>query len=303
MISINSNTSVRVSTPFGGFKQSGVRPRARPDALDAYTEVKNVYYATEEDEHARKARRQGLRDHRRGGGIGAESARLFAARGRDGGRGRPRRRAGAPGELSIAGRRRRRGAGPAAMRDGASSEYGRIDVLFNNAGINPTDDGSVLETTLEAWQRVQDVNLRSVFLCCKHGIPHLLETRRRLGDQHRLLRRGDGRRDLADLLHRLEGRRARALARARRRVRAPRRPRQRALPGPGQHAAAAGALRQGPRAGRAAPRPRADGPLRASPRRSPPAALFLASDESSFVTASTFLVDGGLSGAYTTPLE
>ena len=54
-------------------------------------------------------------------------------------------------------------------------EFGRIDVLFNNAGINPTDDTSVLETSLEAWQRVQDVNLRGVFLCCKHGIPHLLE--------------------------------------------------------------------------------------------------------------------------------
>src|SRR4051794_18891120 len=54
-------------------------------------------------------------------------------------------------------------------------ELGRIDVLFNNAGISPTDDGSVLDTALDAWQRVQDVNLRSVFLCCKHGIPHLLQ--------------------------------------------------------------------------------------------------------------------------------
>ena len=52
--------------------------------------------------------------------------------------------------------------------------FGRIDVLFNNAGISPTDDASVLDTTLEAWERVQSANLRTVFLCCKHGIPHLL---------------------------------------------------------------------------------------------------------------------------------
>ena len=55
-------------------------------------------------------------------------------------------------------------------------EHGRIDVLFNNAGISPPDDASVLDTSLETWQRVQDVNLKSVFLCCKHGIPHLVET-------------------------------------------------------------------------------------------------------------------------------
>src|SRR5687768_18293928 len=54
-------------------------------------------------------------------------------------------------------------------------ELGRIDVLFNNAGINPSDDASVLDTSLDAWQRVQDVNLKSVFLCCKYGITHLLE--------------------------------------------------------------------------------------------------------------------------------
>ena len=48
MISINSNTSVRVATPFGGFKQSGVGRELGPDALEAYTEVKNVYYATED---------------------------------------------------------------------------------------------------------------------------------------------------------------------------------------------------------------------------------------------------------------
>ncbi len=54
-------------------------------------------------------------------------------------------------------------------------ELGRIDVLFNNAGISPVDDASVLETTLESWERVQAANLRSVYLCCKHGIPHLLD--------------------------------------------------------------------------------------------------------------------------------
>jgi NAD(P)-dependent dehydrogenase (short-subunit alcohol dehydrogenase family) len=57
----------------------------------------------------------------------------------------------------------------------ARSELGRIDVLFDNAGISPTDDASVLDTALEAYERVQATNLRSVFLCCKHGIPHLLE--------------------------------------------------------------------------------------------------------------------------------
>jgi NAD(P)-dependent dehydrogenase (short-subunit alcohol dehydrogenase family) len=54
-------------------------------------------------------------------------------------------------------------------------ELGRIDVLFNNAGIAPDDDRSVLETSVEAWERVQSINLRAVFLCCKHGIPHLLD--------------------------------------------------------------------------------------------------------------------------------
>ena len=82
---------------------------------------------------------------------------------------------GAPGELSL----------QVDVTDEAQvremyarvrERYGRIDVLFNNAGISPTDDASVLDTTLEAWERVQDVNLRSVFLCCKHGIPHLLDS-------------------------------------------------------------------------------------------------------------------------------
>ena len=106
------------------------------------------------------------------GGIGAESAALFRAEGatvvgvdlRESPRHRPR-----------ADRRRRLRGGRDRLPGARALEYGRIDVLFNNAGISPDDDVSVLDTTLEAWQRVQDVNLRTVFLCCKHGIPYLLD--------------------------------------------------------------------------------------------------------------------------------
>jgi NAD(P)-dependent dehydrogenase (short-subunit alcohol dehydrogenase family) len=56
-----------------------------------------------------------------------------------------------------------------------AERYGGVDVLYNNAGIMPPDDASILETEPEAWQRVQDVNTKGVYLCCKYGIPHLLE--------------------------------------------------------------------------------------------------------------------------------
>ena len=159
-----------------------------------------------------------------------------------------------------------------------------------------------LETDLDAWQRVQDVNVRSVFLCCKHGIPHLLDGRRRLGDQHRLVRRRDGRRGLADLLHRVEGRGAGDVARARGRVRRPRRARQRALPRSVNTPLLQELFAKDPeKAARRLvhlPMGRFGEPEEIAAR-----GLFLASDESSFVTASTFLVDGGLSGAYLTPVQ
>ncbi|MFM9043333.1 MAG: SDR family oxidoreductase, partial [bacterium] len=105
-------------------------------------------------------------------GIGAETAALFEQEGArvvgvD-------LEAGAPGELSLQADVSDE-AQVQAMYEEAAAKFGGVDVLFNNAGINPTDDKSVIDTDLEAWERVQTVNLRSVFLCCKHGIPHLLK--------------------------------------------------------------------------------------------------------------------------------
>jgi NAD(P)-dependent dehydrogenase (short-subunit alcohol dehydrogenase family) len=61
------------------------------------------------------------------------------------------------------------------MYAATAERYGGIDVLYNNAGISPADDDSILETDVDAWQRVQDVNTKGVYLCCKYGIPYLLE--------------------------------------------------------------------------------------------------------------------------------
>lgn len=230
-------------------------------------------------------------------GIGAGSARLFTAEGArvvgiD-------LEAGAEGDLTIqADVSDEAQVGAAYARVG--EEMGRIDVLMNNAGINPTDDGSVLETSLESWQRVQDVNLRSVFLCCKHGIPHLLEA-------------GGGSVINVASFVALMG----------------------AAVSQGSYTASKGAVLslsrelgvefadRGVRVNALCPGPVntpllkelfAKDPERAAKRlvhipmgrfgeaeEIAKAALFLASEESSFVTASSFVVDGGLSSAYLTP--
>jgi NAD(P)-dependent dehydrogenase (short-subunit alcohol dehydrogenase family) len=183
-------------------------------------------------------------------------------------------------------------------------ELGPIDVLFNNAGISPTDDASVLDTDVDAWERVQSTNLRSVFLCCKHGIPHLLKnpppTRGSVINTASFVA---------------------VMGSATSQI---------------SYTASKGAVlalsrelgvefgRRGVRVNALCPGP-VDTPLLRELYASDPvqaqrrlvhvpmgrfaraeeianAVLFLASDESSYVNATTFLVDGGISGAYTTPL-
>jgi NAD(P)-dependent dehydrogenase (short-subunit alcohol dehydrogenase family) len=180
------------------------------------------------------------------------------------------------------------------------SEFGGIDVLFNNAGISPNDDASVLDTSLEAWQRVQDVNLKSVFLCCKHGIPHLLERGRGsvINTASFVAVMGAATSQISYTASKggvLALSRELGVEFARRGVRV-----NALCPGPvdtpllrelyaNDEAAAARRLVHLPMGRFADVREIASG------------VLFLASDESSYVTASTFLVDGGLSGAYVTP--
>jgi NAD(P)-dependent dehydrogenase (short-subunit alcohol dehydrogenase family) len=182
----------------------------------------------------------------------------------------------------------------------AREQYGHIDVLFNNAGISPNDDVSVLDTSLEAWQRVQDVNLKSVFLCCKHGIPHLLEGGggsvintasfvATMGAATSQISYSASKGAVLSLSREL------GVEFARRGVRV-----NALCPGPvdtpllrelfAKDAAAAARRLVHVPMGRFA---RAE--------EIAAAALFLASDESSYVNASTFLVDGGISGAYVTP--
>ena len=154
-------------------------------------------------------------------------------------------------------------------------------MLFNNAGINPTDDDSVLDTSLEAWQRVQDVNLRSVFLCCKHGIPHLLEAGGGsvINTASFVAVMGAA---VSQISYTASKGAVLSLSRELgRRVRPPRRARQRALPGPGQHAAARRSC--SPRTPRRPARRLVHLPMGrfAEASEIAQAALFLASDESS----------------------
>jgi len=182
----------------------------------------------------------------------------------------------------------------------AREAYGKLDVLFNNAGISPNDDASVLDTSLEAWQRVQDVNTKSVFLCCKYGIPHLLENGGGsvintasfvavMGAATSQISYTASKGAVLSLSRELgvqfarQGVRVNALC-----------------PGPVNTPLLQELFAKDPEK---AARRLVHLPMGrfAEAREIANAALFLASDESSYITASTFLVDGGLSGAYVTP--
>jgi NAD(P)-dependent dehydrogenase (short-subunit alcohol dehydrogenase family) len=209
--------------------------------------------------------------------------------------------AGAPGELALQADLTSEQE-VSDMLAAVRSRFGRIDVLFNNAGISPTDDGSVVETTLEAWERVQSVNLRSVFLCCKHGIPHLLESGGGsvINTASFVAVMGAATSQISYTASKggvLALSRELGVEFARRGVRV-----NALCPGPVDTPLLKELYAKDPEQ---AARRLVHVPMGRFARAEEiaSAALFLASEESSFVTASTFLVDGGLSGAYTTPLD
>jgi NAD(P)-dependent dehydrogenase (short-subunit alcohol dehydrogenase family) len=183
----------------------------------------------------------------------------------------------------------------------AKERFGSVDVAFNNAGISPPDDDSILDTELDAWRRVQEVNLTSVYLCCKAALPYMIEQGKGsiintasfvaiLGAATSQISYSASKGGVLSMTRELgvqfarQGIRVNALC-----------------PGPVNTPL----LRElfAKDAERAARR-LVHVPMGrfGEPEEMANAVLFLASDESSFMTASTFLVDGGISGAYVTPL-
>ncbi|MGL5928982.1 MAG: 3-oxoacyl-ACP reductase [Dermatophilaceae bacterium] len=183
----------------------------------------------------------------------------------------------------------------------AVERFGRLDVAFNNAGISPPDDDSILDTGLDAWRRVQEVNLTSVYLCCKAAIPYMLEQRSGsivntasfvsvMGSATSQISYSASKGGVLAMTRELgvqfarDGIRVNALC-----------------PGPVDTPLLRELFAADPE--RAARR-LVHVPMGrfGTAEEMANAVLFLASDESSFVTASTFLVDGGISAAYVTPL-
>ena len=190
--------------------------------------------------------------------------------------------------------------GVRSMMAATAERFGGIDVLYNNAGISPGDDASVLDTSVEAWQRVQDVNTKGVFLCCKYGIPYLLERGGGsvvnvasfvaiLGAATSQISYTASKGAVLAMSKELgvqfarEGVRVNALC-----------------PGPVETPLLLAIFGDDPAAFARRQIHWPTGRL-GKPREIVNAALFLASDESSFVNAAAFVVDGGITSAYVTP--
>jgi NAD(P)-dependent dehydrogenase (short-subunit alcohol dehydrogenase family) len=189
----------------------------------------------------------------------------------------------------------------AAMYDTAVAIFGRLDIAFNNAGISPPEDDSILETALDAWRRVQEVNLTSVYLCCKHAIPHM-----RAGGHGSIINTASFVAVMGSATSQISytASKGGVLAMSRElgvqfaregiRVNA-------LCPGPVNTPLLQELFGKDPE--RAARR-LVHIPMGrfAEATEIAAAVAFLASDDASFITASSFLVDGGISGAYVTPL-
>jgi NAD(P)-dependent dehydrogenase (short-subunit alcohol dehydrogenase family) len=187
-----------------------------------------------------------------------------------------------------------------AMFQQAVDTYGSLDIAFNNAGISPPDDDSILTTELEAWQRVQQVNLTSVYLCCKYALPHMLAQGKGsiINTASFVAVMGAATSQISYTASKggvLAMTRELGVQFARQGVRV-----NALCPGPVETPLLLN-LYGGDQA--ALDRRRVHWPQGrlAQPREIVNAALFLASDEASHVTGSTFTVDGGITAAYVTP--
>ncbi|MDQ1484519.1 MAG: hypothetical protein QOJ62_212 [Actinomycetota bacterium] len=189
----------------------------------------------------------------------------------------------------------------AAMYEAAVSAYGGLDIAFNNAGISPPDDDSILVTGIEAWRRVQEVNLTSVFLCCKLAIPHMQARGRGsiINTASFVAVMGSATSQISYTASKggvLAMSRELGVQFARENIRV-----NALCPGPVNTPLLQQLFAKDPE--RAARR-LVHIPVGRFAEASEIAAAvaFLASDDSSFITASEFLVDGGISGAYVTPV-
>ncbi|MEA5454750.1 3-oxoacyl-ACP reductase [Sinomonas sp. JGH33] len=190
----------------------------------------------------------------------------------------------------------------AAMFAHAKETYGRIDIAFNNAGISPADDDSILKTGIDAWDRVQNVNLTSVYLCCKAVLPYMLEqgSGSIINTASFVAVMGAATSQISYTASKggvLAMTRELGVQFARKGIRV-----NSLCPGPVNTPLLQELFAKDPE--RAARR-LVHVPMGrfAEPEEIANAVAFLGSDESSFITATDFLVDGGLSNAYVTPLE